>query len=140
MFYVSLCGPSKGTLRCFTSIFRQLSLICLLRISHKPMSLYTALCSTLLLRLFQDPDNVFRIFNQVYSGSKTLHISTCQIYNYVVLLVSINLDYISRLHQSQQLVQPVTAWNILVQPVTAWYSLAEPGTVWYSLVQPGTAW
>ena len=75
---------------CFT---RQLSLICLLCISHEPMSLYTALCSTLLLRLFQDPDNVFRIFNQVYSGSKTLHISTCQIYNYVVLLVSINLDY-----------------------------------------------
>ena len=75
---------------CFT---RQLSLICLLCISHEPMSLYTALCSTLLLRLFQDPDNVFRIFNQVYSGSKTLHISTCQIYNYVVFLVSINLDY-----------------------------------------------
>ena len=59
---------------CFT---RQLSLICHLCISHEPMSLYTALCSTLLLRLFQDPDNVCRIFNQVYSGSKTLHISTC---------------------------------------------------------------
>ena len=31
--------------------------------------------------------------NQVYSGSKTLHISLCQIYNYVVVVVSINLDY-----------------------------------------------
>ena len=73
-FSNKILNPYLHDNRCFT---RQLSLICHLCISHEPMSLYTALCSTLLLRLFQDPDNVCRIFNQVYSGSKTLHISTC---------------------------------------------------------------